>query len=433
MSFSERLKKFDSHSSVAKEFRVYTVQGAVLSVVTVLLILYLAVSEAYFNFQVTTEQRVHVNATSPRGVEMEFDISLHNVRCSELNIDAQDPAGQSQSLHLDVKHHVWKHRVAVDPKNGQIKKVLGKRSRIELGSTLLNVEAAVENIEDALEDVAEMEEMREEAKVKETKDPECGSCYGAGEPGECCNTCEDVQRAYKLKGWGLEDTSSIVQCQGMESQASEEQEGEGCNVHGKVALDSGGGNLHLAPGEGVSSGIQHSQVNLFDLLMQKFHEWNVTHTIHKLRFGPEYPDAQYQLDGVVRTITDTHGMYQYYVHVSMPTMNFVFFVYYRDDRPSANTPLASRFLYLADCSYRIQVFEWYFDSDKSVQRHGTSSPCESWIQQRPPWCLFHLRSQPLARSNLGRIPKRVDSLFHQCMRCSWWGSDSHGDAGSVSL
>jgi hypothetical protein len=32
----ERLQKFDSHSSVSKEFRVYTIQGAVLSVVTVI-------------------------------------------------------------------------------------------------------------------------------------------------------------------------------------------------------------------------------------------------------------------------------------------------------------------------------------------------------------------------------------------------------------
>lgn len=23
--------------------------------------------------------------------------------------------------------------------------------------------------------------------------PDCGSCYGAGEEGECCNTCEEVR------------------------------------------------------------------------------------------------------------------------------------------------------------------------------------------------------------------------------------------------
>ena len=36
MGLQESLRKFDSHSSVSKEFRVYTIQGAVLSVVTVI-------------------------------------------------------------------------------------------------------------------------------------------------------------------------------------------------------------------------------------------------------------------------------------------------------------------------------------------------------------------------------------------------------------
>ena len=32
--FKERLRKLDSHSSVSKEFRVYTIHGAALSIVT---------------------------------------------------------------------------------------------------------------------------------------------------------------------------------------------------------------------------------------------------------------------------------------------------------------------------------------------------------------------------------------------------------------
>lgn len=34
--FAERIKNLDGHSTVSKEFRVYTVQGAALSVVTIL-------------------------------------------------------------------------------------------------------------------------------------------------------------------------------------------------------------------------------------------------------------------------------------------------------------------------------------------------------------------------------------------------------------
>ncbi|GAX21593.1 hypothetical protein FisN_29Hh026 [Fistulifera solaris] len=303
-TLKERLKKIDTHSSVSNEFRVYTVSGAVLSVTTVCFILYLVWTEITFNFQTTVQQRVHVNATSPRGLEMEFDITLHSVKCSQLSIDAQDPSGQSMSLHLDKEHHVWKHRVEIADDGAKFN-VIGSRNKIELGSTLLDMETVEYKI-------AENSEL-----MQDENDNDCLSCYGAGDEDECCNTCEDVQRAYKRKGWALPDLSTIAQCR--QSPQTDEGEHEGCNVHGKVALDSGGGNLHLAPGEDMANGLTRpASVSLFDLLLLKFHEWNVTHTIHKLRFGPEHPDAIYQLEGQKRVVKDSHGMYQYYLQI-IPT------------------------------------------------------------------------------------------------------------------
>ena len=305
MNLSERLKKIDTTSSVSKEFRVYTVQGAVLSVATVSLILYLVASEFVFNFQVTLQERVHVNATNPRGVEMEFDISFYAVSCAELNVDAQDPTGQQQSLHIDKEHHVWKHRFVMED-NGNMRTLLGEKEKIELGSTLLSAGQldSQKLIDESLQDDDE-----------EDSDDGCGSCYGAGEDDECCFTCDDVKRAYTRKGWQMPDLSEIKQCkqQGAGTRAPKE-DGEGCNVHGIVALDSGGGNLHVAPGEGMAKPV--ASANLLDLLLGSIHEWNVTHVIHKLRFGPEYPAGVYQLDGASRTVTDTHGMYQYYLQVS---------------------------------------------------------------------------------------------------------------------
>lgn len=307
-SLKDRLKKIDAHSSVSNEFRVYTVQGAVVSVATVLFIVYLVWTEVTFNFQTTVQQRVHVNATSPRGLEMEFDITLHSVKCSQLSIDAQDPSGQSMSLHLDKEHHVWKHRVEVT-QEGKKFNVIGSRNKIELGSTLLDMETVHYKIEENTERGLLTDEQSDQHQ-----DNDCLSCYGAGDEGECCNTCEDVQRAYKRKGWAMPQLATIAQC--TRSGKEEEGDNEGCNVHGKVALDSGGGNLHLAPGEDLANGLTRpASVSLFDLLLLRFHEWNVTHTIHKLRFGPEHPDATYQLEGQRRIVKDSHGMYQYYVQV----------------------------------------------------------------------------------------------------------------------
>lgn len=269
-----------------------------------LAIVYLVFTEVGYNFQTVTTERVHVNATSPTGLDVEFDITLPKVPCSQLNIDANDPTGQTQSLHLDHRHHIWKHRLIIDEETGT-KKYIGRRSKLEQGSTLLE-EAHLE---------AELEKQYGDllgGEGEEVVEEECGSCYGAGEEGECCQTCDDVKRAYNRKGWSFRDVKNIAQCK--DNGNVEEKENEGCNVHGLIALDSGGGNFHLAPGRDIEP-TGGDLFNMFELIMQTFEQWNVTHTLHRLRFGDEYPGHVHQLDAETRYIGDSYGMYQYYFKV----------------------------------------------------------------------------------------------------------------------
>lgn len=246
-------------------------------------------------------ERVHVNATSPAGLQLEFDVTLPNVSCALLNVDANDPTGQRQSLHLDKRHHVWKHRI---DKNGN---VIGDRTRIELGSTLLSEETLRERaLQAGAVELSEDEEQEEEEE-------ECGSCFGAGEEGECCNTCDDVKRVYARRGWVLPNVNDITQCQG--ELTSKQEDGEGCNVHGIVALSTGGGNLHLAPSHDLEEFGSGKQMSILDVFMRTFEQFDVSHSIHKLRFGDDYPGAVNQLDGQARNIDDGFGMYQYYFQV----------------------------------------------------------------------------------------------------------------------
>ena len=267
------------------------------------MVLYLISTELTFNFKTTIIERVHVNATTPAGLELEFDVTLPSVPCALLNVDSNDPTGQRQSLHLDKKHHVWKHRIS---KEG---KFIGERSRIELGSTLLS--------EDRLRELAvesgAVEEVGEEEEVENETEEVCGSCYGAGEYGECCDTCDDVKRAYARIGWQMPSLTDIVQCRSELS--SKEEEGEGCNVHGIVALSTGGGNLHLAPSHDLEEAGTGKKISILDFFVRTFEQFNVSHTVHKVRFGAEYPGNVNQLDGEVRNIEDGYGMYQYYFQV----------------------------------------------------------------------------------------------------------------------
>ena len=51
---------------------------------------------------------------------------------------------------------------------------------------------------------------QERRKLRDQIGP-CGHCYGAGRPGECCNTCQDVRDAYDRAGWAFR-AHGVLQC-----------------------------------------------------------------------------------------------------------------------------------------------------------------------------------------------------------------------------
>ena len=170
-------------------------------------------------------------------------------------------------------------------------------------------------------------ENEEEADDEE----ECGSCYGAGDPGECCNTCDDVKRAYRRKSWHIQNLSEISQCK--HAVRADRETDEGCNIHGFVALGTGGGNLHFAPDrqwekEGDNKALKLNEMlggfigldSILEMFNEQFEQFNVSHTVNKLAFGPylsprtrDALNLTSQLDGASRTVTDGYGMFQYYV------------------------------------------------------------------------------------------------------------------------
>jgi len=306
-TLAQRLKSFDYHSAIESEFRVRTSSGALLSVLTLFLISSLLYSEYYYNLTPNLREYVHVNATSPDGIQMEIDISFPKVNCALINVDSQDPIGQPQSMHIDRQHRIWKHRISPEGK------MIGKRSKFELGNTLQE--------EHHLREYAEkrgMEFYEEEHDHGDDGEEDCGSCYGAGEENECCNTCDDVKRAYTRKGWQFNPKMDIVQCR--RALNSHDMVGEGCNVHGIVALSSGGGNLHITPGHDLENfGKTTTYSSLQDFINQAFETFDVSHKINTLRFGPGYPGEIHQLDNQERPVKDAYGMYQYYIQI-VPTL-----------------------------------------------------------------------------------------------------------------
>ena len=98
-------------------------------------------------------------------------------------------------------------------------------------------------------------------------------------------------------------------------------------VYGRLELNKGSGQFHIAPHKqfhklagagGGGAGEENLALgffNLLDLISFTFDQFNITHTINSLSFGDNFPGIKSPLDGEVRTVQDTHGMYQYYIKV----------------------------------------------------------------------------------------------------------------------
>ncbi len=117
----------------------------------------------------------------------------------------------------------------------------------------------------------------------------CGSCYGAEtETKKCCNSCDELIRAYQEKDWSI---ASIIrnstQCiHDRAKHFSGVNAGEGCTVSGTMKLNKVSGNFHIAHGESIVRDGRH--IHHFNpALAPKF---NISHTIQSISFGESFPN-----------------------------------------------------------------------------------------------------------------------------------------------
>ena len=163
----------------------------------------------------------------------------------------------------------------------------------------------------------------------------CGSCWGSVPEGvkRCCNTCEDVRRAYMEAGWAFHDGSNIEQCDKERyKERVEETKNEGCNIAGHVKVNKVMGNFHFAPGSPiVTKDGQHAHD--MSLYQRKDLPYNFAHTIHHMSFGapldelldvsPLSTTAKSELvnplDGIVKPTDMKFFSFQYFVKVVATT------------------------------------------------------------------------------------------------------------------
>lgn len=297
------LKSFDAYSKIKEEAQTKTCSGALITLISGIVIAVLFFSELVFFIQGSASDQVFIDVSPDEKIEIKFDITFPHIPCSMLSIDATDVTGTRAE-----DHHILK--TDIDPTNPNTGALGLTRNRFG-------------NKVQLSEKISEDDEVVGSEKGKNPMlDPNyCGSCFGAEDTANaCCNTCDSVIDAYNTKGWVPPERHTIEQCvwSGAVGTNLKEQleKGMGCNHKGKLTMGKGSGSFHFGPGKATHYAHRHS--NIAAAIKQG--TVNMTHVINDLSFGASYPGMTKPLNGVSKTQpTDTPGLvYLYYAKV-VPT------------------------------------------------------------------------------------------------------------------
>ena len=190
------------------DFRIRTKAGGILTVASSLVMVLLFASEIRDYLQPEMKEELFVDTSRTGKLKINLDVNFHGISCDFLGLDAMDVSGEQ---HIDIEHNIYKRRLDL---NGH-------------------------PIEEAQKEVTfgAIAKVSSNATNKEGNET-CGSCYGAEtEDHKCCNTCNDVRDAYRIKTWKF-DPRGIEQCRdGLSSELEERALKEGCQIYGYLEVN----------------------------------------------------------------------------------------------------------------------------------------------------------------------------------------------------
>ncbi|KAK8889634.1 hypothetical protein M9Y10_034386 [Tritrichomonas musculus] len=159
---------------------------------------------------------------------------------------------------------------------------------------------------------------REGREINRTKyflEDVCQPCHGLLPEGYCCNSCEKLMTIsnYFHKTPTPEKWPQCNKSQGdsikkkAEMKANIGSPSEKCLVKGKISVNKVPGSFHIAPGRNVKSLPGHVHDTNF-----QFPHFDLSHSIHRLRFGPKVPRASNPLDDVnIHQLVNIPVFYKY--------------------------------------------------------------------------------------------------------------------------
>ncbi len=125
-------------------------------------------------------------------MKVEFDISFPQIACSLLTLDVVDEAGKVVNDD-DIHHSIYKYRI--DPNGNDNGDGAHRREmrKVNLGEALRSEDDLKRGFAEEHEKLVLSDAKLRDKQERGASAPACGDCYGAGDFGECCNSCDDVR------------------------------------------------------------------------------------------------------------------------------------------------------------------------------------------------------------------------------------------------
>ncbi|KAI9734227.1 MAG: hypothetical protein M1834_002329 [Cirrosporium novae-zelandiae] len=263
MPVKSRFTRLDAFTKTVEDARVRTTSGGIVTIASLIIILYLIWGEWTDYRQIVVHPELVVDKGRGERMEIHLNITFPRIPCELLTLDVMDVSGEQQT---GVAHGVNKIRLSPVSDGGQAidTKPLDLNPTEKGGAHL---------------------------------DPDyCGECYGAPSPPNglkagCCNTCDEVREAYASVSWAFGRGENVEQCEREHyGEHLDEQRREGCRIEGGIRVNKVVGNFHIAPGRSFSNGNMHVHdlQNFFNSPVEGGHTFS--HEIHQLNFGPQLPE-----------------------------------------------------------------------------------------------------------------------------------------------
>ncbi|XP_029158952.1 endoplasmic reticulum-Golgi intermediate compartment protein 3 isoform X1 [Nylanderia fulva] len=283
------LRQLDVHPKVREEadILVRTFSGAIVTIISTIIMGVLFMSEINYYLTPSMSEELFVDTSRGSKLRINLDIIVPSISCDH----AMDTTGEQ---HLHIEHNIFKRRLDL---NG---KPIEDPQRTNITDTKA-VNKTRETGEKAME-------------VSSTE--ACGDCYGAAtESLRCCNTCEDVREAYRIKKWAPPDPANIKQCQNDRSMEKFKHAfAQGCQIYGYMEVNRVGGSFHIAPGDSFS--VNH--VHVHDVQPYTSTHFNMTHKIRHLSFGLNIPGKTNPMDDITVIALEGAMMFYHYIKI-VPT------------------------------------------------------------------------------------------------------------------